>query len=196
MPELDHREPLRRLRRAVIQDAHHHNRVGVDVQSQFEGLRSRARGLLRANFGGIDLLFEHSVGGCSAFVLARQLLMSSPAAGTFEAESGWQVPARPTISHFCARDGRTPAAGTFEAESDWQVPRAVGVYHISAPGTGALRPRERSKPRAVGKFRRARLYHLPAPETGALRYGVNFLCALLGVRTIKACEPIGANSAL
>jgi hypothetical protein len=37
--------------------------------------------LLHANLGGIGFLVGHIVGGCSAFALARQLLMSSPQAG-------------------------------------------------------------------------------------------------------------------
>jgi hypothetical protein len=60
------------------------HRVGVNVQAQFEGLRFFARGLLRANFGGIELWFDHVVGGCSAFAPARQLLMSSPKSGRHE----------------------------------------------------------------------------------------------------------------
>ena len=75
--ELGRRKLLRRLRGAVVQDAHHHDGVGVDVQAQLDGLILLARGLLRANFGGIEVLFVHNVGGCSASALARQLLMSS-----------------------------------------------------------------------------------------------------------------------
>jgi hypothetical protein len=48
--ELGRRELLRRLRRTVIQEAHHDDALGVNVQAQFEGLRFLARGLLRANF--------------------------------------------------------------------------------------------------------------------------------------------------
>ncbi len=51
--ELGRGELLSRLGRAIIQNAHDHNRVGVNVQSQFEGLRFIARDLIRANFGGI-----------------------------------------------------------------------------------------------------------------------------------------------
>src|SRR6266487_4856592 len=50
----------------------------MDVQAQLDGLILLVRGLLRANFGGIEALFVHNVGGCSASALARQLLMSSP----------------------------------------------------------------------------------------------------------------------
>jgi hypothetical protein len=68
---------LCRLRGAVVEDAHHHDCIGVNVQAQLDGLMFLARGLLRANFGD-NVLLLHIVGGCSAFVLARQLLMSSP----------------------------------------------------------------------------------------------------------------------
>ena len=51
--KLDRRELLGRLGRAIIQNAHDHDRVGVNVQSQFEGLQFGARDLIRANFGGI-----------------------------------------------------------------------------------------------------------------------------------------------
>ena len=81
LQKLDWRELLGGLGRAVIQHAHDDDGVGVNVQAQFEGLKFRVRGLLRANFGVIQVLFGHTVGGCSAFALARQLLMSSPNAG-------------------------------------------------------------------------------------------------------------------
>ena len=70
-------ELLRRLRRAVIENPPHDNAGGVDVQPKLDGLMFFARGLLRANFRGIDFLFVRNVGGCSAFAPARQLLMSS-----------------------------------------------------------------------------------------------------------------------
>jgi hypothetical protein len=76
--EFGRRELLGRLRRAVMEDAHHDNRVGVDVQTQLDGLMLPARGLLRANFGDTTVLSDHNVGGCSGFPLACQLLMSSP----------------------------------------------------------------------------------------------------------------------
>jgi hypothetical protein len=76
--KLGRRELLRRLRRAVLQNAHHDDRVGLNVQAQLEGLNFAARDLIRANFGGIWFLFEHTVGWCSTFVPASQLLMSSP----------------------------------------------------------------------------------------------------------------------
>ncbi len=47
-------EALGGLGGAVIQDPHHDNAVGVDVQCQFDVLIWFARGLLRANFGVID----------------------------------------------------------------------------------------------------------------------------------------------
>ena len=51
--ELDRGELLGRLGRAIIQNAHDHNRVGVNVQAQFKRLQLRVRDLIRANFGGI-----------------------------------------------------------------------------------------------------------------------------------------------
>ena len=78
LAEFGRRELLRGLRRAVVQDPDHDDGVGMDVQSQFDGLRFDIRDLLHANFGGIGFLFNHSVGRCSALALACQLLMSSP----------------------------------------------------------------------------------------------------------------------
>src|SRR5205814_7447100 len=78
LQEFLERKLLRRLRRAVVQDPHHYDGVGVDVQAQFDALMFLARGLLRANFGVICCLLIHIVGGCSLFEDARQLLMSSP----------------------------------------------------------------------------------------------------------------------
>ena len=93
------RELLRRLRRAVVQDPDHDDRVGMDIQSQLDGLRFDIRDLLHANFGVIEVWSVHCVGGCSAFALARQLLMSSPnAVATIwhirTARSVWSVASR------------------------------------------------------------------------------------------------------
>jgi len=51
--KLGWRELLCRLRGAVVQYAHNHDGVRVDVESQLEGLQFAARDLIRANFGGI-----------------------------------------------------------------------------------------------------------------------------------------------
>ena len=80
--ELGRGELLGRLRRAIIQNAHDDDGVGVNVQAQFERLQLRVRDLIRANFGGIKFLFEHTVGWCSASAPASQLLMSSPYSGS------------------------------------------------------------------------------------------------------------------
>ena len=56
---------------------HNDNRLGVYVQSELEGFEFCARDLLRAHFRVIQCLLGHSVGGCSALALPRQLLMSS-----------------------------------------------------------------------------------------------------------------------
>ena len=75
--ELGPGETLGRLRRAVVQEAHDDNGVGVDVQAQLDELMWFARDLLRANLGAVEFLLVHTVGGRSALVLARQQLMSS-----------------------------------------------------------------------------------------------------------------------
>jgi hypothetical protein len=49
--ELGRTELLRGLRRRVLEDAHHDNRVGVHVQAQLDALIGFARDLLRADFG-------------------------------------------------------------------------------------------------------------------------------------------------
>ena len=54
-------ELLRGLRGAGVQDADHHDGVGVDVQAQFEGGEFLARGLIRANAGGMEVWLGHSV---------------------------------------------------------------------------------------------------------------------------------------
>jgi hypothetical protein len=96
--ELGRRELLGWLGRTVIQNAHDDDGVGVNVQAQFEGLRFGARDLIRANFGGIQVLFEHTVAGCSALALARQLLMSSPKFARMD----WRViPASTLPSEHC-----------------------------------------------------------------------------------------------
>jgi len=77
LPEITRHEGLGGLGSAVIEHACHDDRVSVNIQAQLDGLILLARGLLRANFGGIEVLFVHNVGGCSASALARQLLMSS-----------------------------------------------------------------------------------------------------------------------
>ena len=55
--ELGGGELLRRLGRAVIEDADHDDGVGVDVQAQLVGGQwGGARGLIRASVGGIECL--------------------------------------------------------------------------------------------------------------------------------------------
>ena len=76
--EFGGREFLRRLGRAVVQNPHDNDALGVNVQAQFEGLGLVARGLLRVNFGVINSLFVHMLVGVANFWLARQQLMSSP----------------------------------------------------------------------------------------------------------------------
>lgn len=79
LEEFGGRELLRRLRRAVVEEADHDNRIGMDVQPELDRLRRWLRGLLRANFGGNGMMFViHVVGGCSPSGLACQLLMPSP----------------------------------------------------------------------------------------------------------------------
>src|SRR5205823_14243006 len=74
LAEFGRGESLSGLRRAVLKDADHDDRVSMHVQTQLDRLILFARDLIRANFGGIELLFVHNVGGCSASALARQLL--------------------------------------------------------------------------------------------------------------------------
>ena len=77
LEEFGRSELLRRLGRAVVEDADHHDGVGMDVQAQFEGGDFFARGLIRANVGGMEFWFSHIVGGCSAWGAHPPTLMSS-----------------------------------------------------------------------------------------------------------------------
>jgi hypothetical protein len=57
--ELGRRKFLRRLGRAVVEHPRHDDGGGVDVQAQLDGLMFLACGLLRANFGVMQVWFSH-----------------------------------------------------------------------------------------------------------------------------------------
>jgi hypothetical protein len=77
-------------------------------------LRFIARDLIRANFGGIKFLFEHTVGWCSASAPASQLLMSSPRL--------WRVSRRP--SNCAKRLGLRQSSGAL-----WRKRNPAGFLH-------------------------------------------------------------------
>lgn len=78
LQKFDGRELLRRLRCAVVQDADHHDGVGVDVQAQLEGLLLLLAACSTRTSEVLDFLLVISLVGVAPSALTRQQLMSFP----------------------------------------------------------------------------------------------------------------------